>query len=69
MRLNTETTEHFPNPAQCDVQRICGPKFNTFGPASERLDEPGRFFQRDSWKAMTKRFPNEDESDRWEGME
>ena len=69
MTFNTETTEHFPTHAQCDVRRICGPKFNTFGPAAERLDEPGRFFQREAWKAMTKPAALEDESDLWEGME
>ncbi len=69
MTFTTESTEHFPNPAQCDVRRICGPKFNTFGPASERLDEPGRFFQREAWKTMTKPRHAEDELEGWDGLE
>ena len=69
MQETNQHSNHFPNPAQCDMRRICGPKFNTFGPASERLDEPGRFFQRDTWKAMNKPLPAEDELERWDGME
>jgi hypothetical protein len=69
MTFTTEVSEQFSNPAQCDVRRICGPKFNTFGPAADRLEEPGRFFQREAWKAMSKPLPAEDEVERWDGMD
>ncbi len=54
---------------RCDLRVMCGPRYNSFGPAEERREEPGRFFQRAVWKAMTKPAVNDEESDQWDGLE
>ena len=69
MQATIDMSAVFGSRSQCELRVMCGPKYNAFGPAEDRREEPGRFFQRAVWKAISKPVVNEDETERWDGLE
>jgi hypothetical protein len=63
--LNAASSDH----SQCDLRMICGPRYNAFVPAPDRREEPAKFFQIATWKAMAKARVRDEDSDHWEGLE
>jgi len=56
------------NPA-APLYRVCGPRFNAFLPATQRGDEPCRFFQIALATPSTlRRRIIEEDVERWDGM-
>jgi hypothetical protein len=62
--LSVVFTDHMP----CDLRVMCGPRYNSFGPAVARREEAGKFFEKSAWRALAKR-AGDDESDWWDGLE
>jgi hypothetical protein len=47
---------------------MCGPRYNSFGPDRDRREEPGKFFERATWKVMAKPRAIDEETERWDGL-
>ena len=69
MRATIEMSAVYGDRSRGDLRVMCGPKYNAFVPAEERRDEPGQFFQRAAWKAMSKPLRSDEDTERWDGLE
>jgi hypothetical protein len=54
---------------QMDLRLMCGSRYNAFVPAGGQRETPGKFFERETWKAITNRRGTDEENERWDGME
>jgi hypothetical protein len=64
-----DLTPAFSTHPQSDLRLMCGPRYNSFVPASDRRDEPVKFFQRTTWKAVAKAVLGEEDTEHWDGLE
>jgi hypothetical protein len=64
-----DLTAAFSDHSQCDLRIICGPRYNAFVPAADRREEPAKFFQISTWKAMAKALVREEDTEYWDGLE
>jgi hypothetical protein len=68
MQATIDLSVVFSDHMNCDLRVMCGPRYNSFGPAVARREEAGKFFERSAWRALSKPLADE-EADRWDGLE